>query len=146
MNLTEIQTEISSAIKSGDKVRALVLRGLLSEIKNLEIDLKAKGEDLTDELTLSVLLREAKKRRESIAAYKTGKRDDLAEAEEQELKILESYLPTQMTEDEIKQTVREIIASAGANAQFGQIMQQTMAKLKGKADGAKVSQVVKELL
>lgn len=136
-------------MRDKDKKIVAALRMLLSALKNKEISLRAGGEaELTDEQTIGVVKSEVKKRRDSIEAYRQGQRRDLAQKEEEEITILQKYLPKELDPKEIEKAVRKVIGSQkGATAaNFGQIMGRAMAKLKGKADGNQVSQIVKKIL
>jgi len=145
--LERIKNDVTEALKSGDTVLALTLRYLLSEIHNAEI---AKGKDavLTEEELIAVLQKQAKQRHESIDAYKSGGREDLVEKEERELKVIQSYLPPQMSEEEIRSLVEEAVNQTGAvGAQdMGKVMGALMPQVKGKADGTLVSKIVQERL
>jgi len=103
---------------------------------------------LNDEEVLGVISSEIKKRKEAIVLFEKGKRDDLVKKEAAEVEILIKYLPEQMSEEELRKTVKEIIEKTGAKSQkeMGRVMAQLMPKVKGKADGSLVSKVVKELL
>ena len=129
--------------KNGTKVS--VLRFLLAAVKNREIELK---DSLDDEQVLLEIVSSAKKRRESIEAFRDADREDLAVKEETELAILEEYLPEQLTSDEILRIVQEAVLSVGASspADMGQVMKEVMPQVRGKADGKMVNQIVKEVL
>jgi hypothetical protein len=103
---------------------------------------------LADEEIMEVISSEIKKRREAVLEFEKGKRQDLAEKEKKEMEILKSYLPEQMSEEEIRKLVKDIINMVGAKEQkdMGKVMAQLMPKVKGKADGSLVSGIVKELL
>lgn len=145
--LERIKTDLKEALKAGDTVLALTLRYLLSEIHNAEI---AKGKDavLTEEELIAVLQKQAKQRRESIEAYQKGDRRDLADNEERELKVIQAYLPAQMSEEEIRTLVEETVKETGAvGAQdMGKVMGELMPRVQGKADGSLVSRIVQERL
>jgi uncharacterized protein YqeY len=145
--LEKIKTDLKEVLKKGDAVTALTLRYLLSEIHNAEI---AKGKDavLTEEELVQVLQKQAKQRRESIEAYQKGGRGDLVMKEERELKIIQSYLPEQMSEEEISKLVDEAISQIGASGpqDIGKVIGALMPKVKGKADGSVVSRLAKEKL
>jgi uncharacterized protein len=146
MDLKEKLTEDSRAsLKSGDKLRLSTIRMLLSEIKNAEI---AKRDDLTDEEVLAVAVREARKCREAIEEFARGGRTDLVEKETYELAVLEEYLPAQMSDEEVAGIVEATIAEVGATspADLGKVMGALMPKVKGKADGKKINQLVREML
>jgi uncharacterized protein YqeY len=140
-----IQEALKRALKQQQKTEVSTLRLLLSEIKNAEI---AQQKPADDNKVLDVIAREAKRRRESIEAFKQGNRSDLVAQEEAELAILMSYLPEQMSREEIIATVRQVIDGVGAKgpSDKGKVMSQLMPQLKGKADGKEVSEIVTELL
>lgn len=142
-----IEGDLKEALVKKEALKVSVLRLLKSAIHNQEIAKKKKDKGLSSEETRQVIFSEAKKRRDSIEAFQKGGREDLVAKEQQELKIIEAYLPRQLGEDEVKKVVQEVIDSFGdGERQFGQVMGQVMARLKGQADGALVSKVVKESL
>ncbi len=146
----QISNDLKQAMRNKETEMVSVLRMLISAIKNKEIAVR-KGEDvsLTNEQVIQILRSEIKKRKDSITAYKQGDRHDLADKEEKEIKIIEKYLPEQMSDGEIEKVVREIIemhGNASVQKDFGKIMGQVMARVKGKADGGRVSEVVKKVL
>ena len=118
---------------------------ILSEIKNAEI---AKRGDLDDDELLSVLGREAKRRKEAIEEFKKGNRQDLVDRETEELKIIEDYLPEQLSEDELRGIINDTIDEVGASSpgDLGKVMGRVMPKLKGRADGKLVNSMVRETL
>jgi len=103
---------------------------------------------LTDEEIIANIFTEIKKRKESISFFRQGKREDLAKKEEEEIAVLESYLPPQMSEEELRKLAKESIEQAGAKniKDMGKVMALLVQKTKGKAQGSIVSQIVKELL
>lgn len=146
MSLKEkLSEDMKLALKSGEKLKLSTLRMLLSAIRYAEIEKKA---ELKDEDVLEVVSHEIKKRRESIEEYKKGNRPDLVEKEEAEAKILEGYLPPQLTEEEIEACVKEAIDQVGAMgpADLGKVMGAVMPKVKGKADGRQVNEIARRLL
>ena len=145
--LKKIKAELLEALKSSDRFRADTLRYLLSVIHNAEIS-KGKGATLTEEELAELLQKQGREREESIAAYEKGNRPDLVEKEKKELEIIKSYLPEQLSEEEIKKLAEEAIAKVGAKIpqDMGRVMGVLMPEVKGKADGALVAKVVKELL
>ncbi|UCD21863.1 MAG: GatB/YqeY domain-containing protein [Chloroflexota bacterium] len=140
-----IQESLKRALKQQQKIEVATLRLLLSEIKNAEI---AQQKPADDSKVLDVITREVKRRRESIEAFKQGNRGDLVAQEEAELAILMSYLPEQMSREEIIATARQVIDTVGAQglSDKGKVMSQLMPQLKGKADGKEISDIVTELL
>jgi uncharacterized protein YqeY len=146
MNLKDKLTEdLKQTMRHRDEQRKSTLRLVMAAIKNAEIE---KRRELTEEELLAVIAKEAKQRRESIAEFERGGRQDLVDREKAELQILLAYLPEQLSREEIAAQARQIIAEVGAAspAQMGQVMRQLMPLMQGKADGKLVSQVVKELL
>ena len=135
-------------MKAGDTCKRDVLRMLDSAIKNVEIEKKKREEGLSDDEVLEVIARSVKQRQDSIRQFQQGGRAELAEKEKQELEILKNYMPEQLSEDEIRAVVKEIIVSSGvvSSADMGKIMGQAMGKLKGKADGNIVRKIVGEEL
>jgi len=135
-------------MKSGEQARLTVLRGLLSTFNNKAIEKRAKSgkeETLTDDEILSCLMTEAKKRKDSIALYTQGNRADLAASEKQELEIIQAYLPKQLSKEETEATVTAILAKS-TSKEFGPVMKEIMKELKGKADAALVTELVKKQL
>jgi uncharacterized protein YqeY len=141
----KITEDMQQAMKGGDTVKRDTLRLLLSSVKNAE---GTKMESLDEGEVLSVISKDVKRHLESIDAYKKGNRTDLVAQEEAELKILQSYLPEQLSRDEIIKAAKEGIAAVGAAGpgDKGKVMQQLMPQLKGKADGKVINEVVMELL
>ena len=146
MSLTEqLQADMKTAMRDGDTLRRDTLRMAIAAAQNVAKDKRAP---LTDEETLEVLGREVKKRRESIAAYESANRDDLAAKEQAEIDILTPYLPEQLGEDEIRALAREAVAASGATSpkDMGRVMSGLMLTVKGRADGKLVSRIVNEEL
>lgn len=146
MELKErLQEELKESLKAGEKERLSTIRLLLSEIKNAEID---KRGELTEEELLSVVAREARKRKEAIEEYGKAGRQDLVDKESFEYSILEEYLPAQMPEEQVRGMVKVAIEEVGASSpgDFGKVMSTVMPRLRGKADGKEVNQIVREML
>jgi uncharacterized protein YqeY len=137
--------DLKQAMRQGDERRKSTLRLLKAEITNAEIE---RGRELSEDEVLAVIAKQAKQRRESVAEFAKGARQDLVDQEEEELQILLSYLPAQMSRDEIEVVARQVIAEVGATsqAQMGEVMRRLMSQLKGRADGSLVNQVVREIL
>lgn len=133
------------AMKAKEKLRLSVIRSLRSELKNAEI--ANKGE-LSKEEALSILQREIKRRKEALADYKKANRPSLLKDLEEEIEILNSYLPPQLSEEEIKEMAREAIKQTGvfSKKDMGKVMGALMPKVKGKADGSLVKKCVEDLL
>ena len=146
MNLKDRLTEdLRQSMRQGDERRKSTIRLVRAAIINAEIE---RGQDLGEDEVLAIIAKQAKQRRESVAEFAKGGRQDLVDQEEEELQILLSYLPAQMSRDEIEVAARQVIAEVGATsmAQMGEVMRQLMSQLKGKADGSLVNQVVREIL
>jgi len=143
--IDDIKNDLKDAMLSKEKLKVSTLRLLLSSIKYRQIE---KGEELDDNEIIAVLSTEVKKRRESAEEYSKAERKELAEKEEAEIKVIEKYLPEQMTDDEITKLIDQAIDDTGAESKkdMGKVMQQLMPKTKGRADGRKVSQIVTEKL
>jgi uncharacterized protein YqeY len=141
----KIKEALKAALKRQQKTEVSTLRLLLSEIRYAEI---AQQKPADDGKVLDIVAREVKRRRESIEAFSKGNRGDLAEQEEAELGILMSYLPKQMSREEIVAAARAAMDVVGARgpSDKGKVMGQLMPQLKGKADGRDISEIVSELL
>lgn len=144
----KIQEELKQSVLAKEALRTSTLRLLLSAIGYYEIQKGGAGYEATDEDVLAVIQKEAKQRKDSIEQFQKAKRQDLVDKETKELEILQSYLPKQMTEDEIKQLIAETISKTGAKSMvdMGKVMAALMPKIKGKADGGLVSKIVKQEL
>lgn len=141
----QIEKDFKDALRAGDELRKRTLRLVLSSIKLVEVD---KGESLEEGEVLAILQKEIKSRRESIAdAEKAGRQDLIAETEE-EISVLEGYLPQTLTQDEINSLAKEAIAEVGAESpkEMGKVMKVLMPRVQGRADGSVVSQTVRQLL
>lgn len=131
--------------KEAGKLRLSVIRMVRAAIKNVEIDTKA---DLAEEDVIAIVAKEVKMRRDSMEEFKKGQRDDLVAQLEQEIEVLLPYLPQQLTEAEVREIVTEAVAIAGATSSkdMGKVMAVLMPKVKGRADGKLVNNIVRELL
>lgn len=143
---TKIMDELKEAMKSKDQVKLSTLRFLNSQIKNKEIDLRPNA--ISEEDIVSVIKKSVKQRLDSIEQYKSANRQDLADIEIAELKILESYLPQMMSTDQVKALVLEAIKETGATdaKDMGKVMKVVMGKTSGQADNKLVSELVKQNL
>jgi uncharacterized protein len=145
----QIENDLKSALKAGNREKAGVLRFLISAIKNHQIELKKKDEKyLPDEDVVAVIRRQAKQRKDSIEGYEKGGRAELAEKEKNELDILENYLPLQMSEEEVRKIVDQKAEELGISDKsgFGKLMGAVMKDLQGKTDGIAVKKAVEEKL
>lgn len=138
----QIEEKYKKALTEHNEVEVSIFRLIKSAAKNTEIE---KKHDLSDEELLVILEKEAKQRRDSIEQFRAGGRDDLAEKEDTELKIIESFLPEKMGDDAIKEIVKKIIAE-NKGVDLGRAMGLAMSQLKGKADGSLVQKIVREEL
>lgn len=142
MILEKIQNDLKNAQLERDEIKVSTLRMLLSEIKYAQIQ---KGE-LKDEDVLAVIQKEGKKRQESVQAYKAAGREELAEKEEKEAEVLSSYLPKQLSNEELTTIVEQTINELGATSlsDMGRVIGAVRGKVGSSADGSRISQVVKE--
>lgn len=145
MLVDQIKSDLKNAQLNKEELRVSTLRLLVSEIKYSEID---KVSELSDEEVVVVIRREVKKRKEAALGFRSGNREEAALKEEAELKILGSYLPAQMSQEDLSKIVDEAITEIGASslADMGKVMGVAMGKVKGQADGGTVSAIVKEKL
>jgi uncharacterized protein len=141
--LERIQQDASAALKAGDKERTGALRMLASELQKAAKDARDAEVD-----EVAVLQRERKRRLESAEAYREAGRVDLAGREEREAEVIDRYLPEQIADDELRRIVEDTVAQFGATSQkdMGKVMSAVMPRVKGRADGKRVSAVVREVL
>ena len=142
----QIPEDLKNALRSKNTLELSVLRMLQAALKNKEID--NKKEELTDEVVISVVGSEIKKRRDAVREFEKVNRPDAAEQEKTEIEILMKYMPQQMSEDEIRAAVKSAIDQAQAQSMkdIGKVMKVLMPTVKGKADGQAVNKIVKEEL
>ncbi|MEA2239782.1 MAG: uncharacterized protein QOC81_4506 [Thermoanaerobaculia bacterium] len=144
--LTEkIRTELTAAMKARDAVRLSTLRMLQSSFKYQQIEI---GHELSDEEAMTVIRKAVKQRLDSIEQYTKGNRPELAEKERGEMELLKTWLPPELTDDEIETGIREIVASTGAQSKkdMGKVMKEASARYKGRVDGKKIQEIVGKLL
>lgn len=146
MLLETLKADLVTSMKAGDRVRVDTLRFLLSAIRNAAIaKYAAAGEAaMTDTDVLDVIKKQVKTHKESIDAFTKAARGELVAKEQAELAILETFLPKEMTDSELKKLLEPVVASGESN--FGLLMKQAMAVVAGKADGGRVASVLKQLL
>jgi len=147
MNLTEkINNDLKKAMKSNDAIRLQTVRSIRALI--LEFEKSGSGKKLDEEEELKLLTSAAKKRKEAIEEFVKAGRNDLASTEEAELNIIMSYLPKQLTMDEIVEKVKEIANQVGATskADFSKLMPAAIKELKGKADGKAIKEAAEKIL
>lgn len=139
-----LQEQLKNAMKSKEETRVSVLRLLNAAIKNEEISKLKREDGLNDDEVSAVIARQIKQRKDAIEQFEKGGRADLVEKEKAELVILQSFMPEQLGEEEIRAIAREVIA--GGASGFGAIMSAVMGKVKGKADGGTVKKIVEDVL
>jgi uncharacterized protein len=142
--LEQVQSDITAAMKSGERGRVGALRLVSSELQKAHKEAASGSE--ADEV--AVLQRERKRRLEAAQAYREAAREDLASQEESEAALIEAYLPAQLSDDELHAIVGDVIAETGASSpkEMGQVMSQAMPRVQGRADGKRVSAIVREKL
>ena len=143
--LERVQSDITAAMKSGERERVGALRLVSSELQKAHKDATLGGTEADE---VAVLQRERKRRVEAAEAYKEAGRDDLARQEQSEAALIEAYLPAQLTDEELHAIVGDVVAETGASSpkEMGEVMSQVMPRLQGRADGKRVSAIVKEKL
>jgi uncharacterized protein YqeY len=144
--LTEkIRAELTAAMKARDAERLSTLRMLQSSFKYQQIEV---GHELSDEEAMTVIRKAVKQRLDSIEQYTKGNRPELAAKEQSEMELLKTWLPADLTDDEVETGIREIVASTGAQSKkdMGKVMKEASAKYKGRVDGRKVQEIVGRLL
>ena len=141
----QLQSDLKAAMKAKDVKRREVLRLLMAAFKQVEVDTR---KELSADDALGILMTEAKKRREAIDEMESAGRSDLAEQEKYELGVIETYLPQQLSREEVEAMAREAIAEVGATTprEMGNVMKVLMPRVKGQADGKLVNSVVRDLL
>ncbi len=147
MKITErLKEDLKSSLKAGLPDRTGVLRLLLSELQNKEKEkfAKSKNSSLSNEEVVAVLQRESKKRKEAILLFKKGGREDLVKKEESELKIIDEYLPEQMSLADVSAHVEKLIRDGFRD--FNSLIKEAMKELKGKVDGGRLAEIIKERL
>ena len=138
-----LREDLKKAITSKDKMATNAIRSVIAAIGN-----EGKDAENSEEKVLKTIKKEIKKRKDAIDLYKENNRDDLRDIEEGELKILEKYLPEQMSEEEVKKEVLKIYDSleSAENANMGTLMKESMKQLSGKADNGAISKIAKEII
>jgi uncharacterized protein YqeY len=144
--LTEkVRADMTAAMKAQQKERLSTLRMLQSALKNEQIN---SGHELSDEEAMTVLRKAVKQRQDSIEQYRNAKRPELADKEASEIEIIKTYLPAELSEEELESGLREIITSVGAQSKkdIGKVMKEASARYKGRADGKKIQEIVSRIL
>ena len=146
MSLKEqLLSDMKESMKAKDTVRLETVRSVISAVKNQEINTR---KDVEEEEILTLVSREVKKRKEAAALYEQGNRPELKDKELQEMKILQTYLPEQVSEEDLRRRIQEVIAETGAEGMkdFGKIMKTLVPEFKGKADNALIKELANEYL
>lgn len=148
MTKQQLKEELKQSMLAKDAEKTSTLRMVISALGYYEIEKGGAGYEATEEDVQAVIQKQAKQRRDSIEQFKAANRSELVAKETKELELLESYLPKQMDEEEVRKLVDETIAQTNATgaADMGKVMGALMPKVKGKADGGLVSRLVKERL
>jgi len=141
----QLLSDMKEAMKSKDSVKLGTVRSVISAVKNQEIDSK---KELSEEEILILVSREVKKRKEAAALYEKGARPELKDKEIQEMEILKTYLPEQVSEEDLRKRIQEVINETGAQGMkdFGKIMKTLVPEFKGKADNAQIKELANEYL
>ncbi len=146
MSLKEkILQDMKGAMKARDSLKLSTLRLLVSEIKNREIDAK---DELKDDEVLALIQKAVKQRQDSINQYEKGGRQDLADKEKAEMVILKAYLPEELSQEELLTIIDEAVSATGASSpkEMGKVMKEVMPKVRGRADGKEVNELVRKRL
>jgi uncharacterized protein YqeY len=146
MSLKEtIEQQMKDALKSKDTFKLNVLRFILSHIKNKEIDLRRP---VTDDDVIKIIQTLVKQRKESLSFSQQANRQDLIEKEQEELKILESFLPSQLSEEEVEKIIDEVIEKVKpvGMKDMGKVMKEVMSRISGRFDGSKINEMVRKKL
>jgi uncharacterized protein YqeY len=148
--LDRLADDLKEAMRNKDKVRLRTLRSLRSALQNKEIDQRQDGAEtvLSEQDQLAVLRKQVNQRKDSIEQYEDAGREDLVQREQEELKVLQEYMPAQMNDAELEETLRDIIDEVGAESMddMGPVMGRAMNQLRGRVDGSRVQAVVQALL
>jgi len=139
--MEKLKEDLKTYMKAKDMVSLNTVRAILNEINIREM----KNIKINEEEIIKVLRSEAKKRKESIETFQKAQRTDLIEKEQKELKIIEGYLPAEMTDEQLTEKLKEVVASC-TDKSFGVVMKASIAALKGAADGKRISAILKQIL
>ena len=143
--LDQIHTDLKEAMKSRDSLKLGALRMILTAVKNKEKEVRR---ELEEREVLQIISNQIKQRKDSIEQYRKGGREDLAQKEEQELKLLREYMPQQLSKEELEEMVKQTIDEVGASTvkDLGKVMKAIMPRVAGRADGKVVNQMVRSYL
>lgn len=149
MLLQRLSDDLKDAMRQKDQVRVRTIRSIRAALTEREIESRTGGVgSLSDDDALAVLQKQAKQRRDSIEQFETAGREDLAAKEREELAVIEGYLPQQMSDDEIRAVLEDVIADTGATSprDMGKVMGPAVVRTRGRADGKRVSELARQLL
>lgn len=138
----QLTDHMKNAMRARDQVRLDTIRFVLSQIKNAEIDLKR---EMTDEEILKLMKKEVKNRQEAIEQFRDGGRDEMVEDEIAKVEIIQEFLPAEMTDQDLRVIVEKVVSLA-EDKNFGKVMPLVMAEVNGRADGGRVSKMLREML
>jgi len=140
-----IKNDIKEAMRAKDTLRRDTLRNISTAIKQIEVDQRI---ELDDDAVEKILMKYAKQREDAIVQFKDANRDDLVAKDEAELKIVHSYLPEPMSDDELEATIKDIISTTGATSMrdMGRVMGEAKSTIGSRADGGRINQIVKKIL
>lgn len=141
----KLMQDLKSAMKDKDKIKKSVITLIRSDIKQYEVDSR---NEIDDKGIIEIIAKQLKQRKDALEEFQKGNRQDLVDESKREIEVLLTYLPKQLTEEEIREIVRDTIDELGVQGpkEMGKVMGALMPKLKGKADGKLISKIVKELL
>ena len=146
--IDEINEQMKQAMKDKNQIALDALRGIKSALKYKQVEAGGPSTELNDATVLQVIQKEVKKRKDSIEQFKQGNRADLVAAEEAQLAVIEKFVPNELTDAELEEVVKSVIAELGASTkkEMGNVMKNLIPKVAGRADGKRVSQLVNSLL
>jgi uncharacterized protein len=146
--IDEINEMMKQAMKDKNQTALSALRGIKSAIKYKQVESGGPATELSDAIVLQIIQKDIKKRKDSIEQFKQGNRADLVAEEEAQLAVIEKYVPTELSDSELEEIVKAVIAETGASAKkdMGNVMKVLMPRIAGKADGKRVNQIVGSLL
>lgn len=139
---TQIEHDVAEAMKAKEEIRLSTLRLIRAAIKNAEIEQRTKGEFDADQLAISVIKRHVKQTQEAIEDFKKGNRVDLIAKAEQEIAVMVGYLPAELSDSEIDTIISDALAAAGSSPHVGKLIGDVMKRIAGRADGARVRNLV----
>ncbi len=144
----QINEQLKQAMKDKNQIALNSLRGLKSALKYKQVEMGGPNVELDDVVVMQIIQKEVKKRKDSIEQFKQGNREDLVKEEQGQLEVIEKFVPKEMTDAELEEVVKSVIAELGASTkkEMGLVMKNLMPKVAGRADGKRVNQIVNNLL